>query len=330
MPYGKILIVDDVESNLYVAKGLMKPYELNIDTVSSGFEAIDKINEGNIYDIVFMDHMMPKMDGVEATKIIRDSGYKHPIVALTANAVIGQADIFLANGFDGFVSKPIDMRELNPVLKKFIRDKHPAEINAASRLQKETENKEISEDSSEASVDPELVEIFVRDISKALMTLEGLCGSHGDACADIDIKLYVVTVHGLKSSLANIGEKGLSGIARKLEEAGKNQDIAVMTAETPEFMNSLRVLIKTLTPLKEIKTSETTEKDLPFLREKLHTMQDACLTFDKKIAKDTIAELRQKDWPGQTNELLKAISENLMQGYFDEAAHVADDILTRA
>jgi signal transduction histidine kinase/ActR/RegA family two-component response regulator len=125
MPAGKVLIVDDVETNLYVAKGLMSPYKLNITTVMSGFDAIGKIKEGNVYDIVFMDHMMPKMDGIEATKLIREYGYGKPIVALTANAVTGQSEVFLANGFNDFISKPIDVRQLNAVLKKYVSGKQP-------------------------------------------------------------------------------------------------------------------------------------------------------------------------------------------------------------
>jgi CheY-like chemotaxis protein len=113
MPYGKILIVDDVESNLYVAKRLLDPYDLSLETASNAFKAIEEIKHGKVYDIIFMYHMMPGMDGIEATKIIRGLGYKHPIVALTANAIAGQAEIFLKNGFDGFIFKPIDTRQLN-------------------------------------------------------------------------------------------------------------------------------------------------------------------------------------------------------------------------
>ncbi|MCL2009474.1 MAG: transporter substrate-binding domain-containing protein [Synergistaceae bacterium] len=137
MPYGRVLVVDDVESNLYVVKGLLAPYKLSVDTVMSGFGAIDKIKDGGEYDIVFMDHMMPQMDGMEAAKIMRGMGYALPIVALTANALAGQAEVFLANGFDGFISKPIDVRELNATLKKFIRDKQPPEVIEAARRQNE-------------------------------------------------------------------------------------------------------------------------------------------------------------------------------------------------
>jgi signal transduction histidine kinase/CheY-like chemotaxis protein len=124
MPYGKVLLVDDMKPNLDVAALLLKPYQLNIETVESGLEAISLVKSGFEYDIIFMDHMMPVMDGIEAVKELRAMGYKRTIIALTANAVVGQQDIFIANGFDGYISKPIDIRQLNDALNKFIRDKN--------------------------------------------------------------------------------------------------------------------------------------------------------------------------------------------------------------
>jgi len=123
MPYGRVLVVDDMDAHLDVTKMLLRLYGLKIFTVKSGFEAIDNIKAGNEYDIVFMDHLMPKMDGIEATKIIRGLGYRHPIIALSANDLQGQAEVFLANGFDDFILKPIDLRQLDAVLNKLIRDK---------------------------------------------------------------------------------------------------------------------------------------------------------------------------------------------------------------
>jgi len=125
MPYGKILIVDDVDINLYVAEGMMIPYGLNIKTVLSGFEAVDLVTAGNTYDVIFMDHMMPQMDGIETTQKLRSLGYKGCIVALTANALVGNSEMFLNNGFDGFISKPIDTIQLDEILNKYVRDKHP-------------------------------------------------------------------------------------------------------------------------------------------------------------------------------------------------------------
>lgn len=134
MPYGHILVVDDVETNLFVAMGLMKPYKLNIDTVMSGREAIDRVRN-KTYDIIFMDHMMPDLDGIETTMHLRNSGYDAPIVALTANAVSGQSEMFIENGFDDFIAKPIDIRQLNAVLNHFIRDKQSPEVIEKARLE---------------------------------------------------------------------------------------------------------------------------------------------------------------------------------------------------
>jgi len=124
MPYGRVLIVDDVDINLHVAEGILGSYKIAVETAASGPEAIAKIKNGAVYDIIFMDHMMPPgMDGVEATKIIQDMGYDQPIVALTANALKGAEKMFIENGFSGFVPKPIDVDILETYLMRFIRDK---------------------------------------------------------------------------------------------------------------------------------------------------------------------------------------------------------------
>jgi signal transduction histidine kinase/CheY-like chemotaxis protein len=251
MPYGNVLIVDDVESNLYVAEGLMAPYGLSIETVMSGFEAIDKIKGGSVYDIVFMDHMMPKMDGVETTKIIRAMGYTHPVVALTANAVVGQSDIFLANGFDGFISKPIDVRQLNVTLKKLVRDKQPPEVIEAARRQRDEDSPKnnISDEISQPSLSPRLVELFLRDAVRAftaLSTIHEKSINYGDE----DVRLYTVNVHAMKSSLAHVGETELSALAAKLEQAGRDKDTTLMSAETGEFLGKLRAVIEKFTPQK--------------------------------------------------------------------------------
>jgi len=125
MPYGSVLIVDDIEINLFVAEAALEPYELQIEMASSGFETIDKIKNGSVYDIIFMDHMMPHMDGVETVAKLRELGYTGVIVALTANALVGNSEMFAQNGFDEFISKPIDFAQLDNILNKFIRRKQP-------------------------------------------------------------------------------------------------------------------------------------------------------------------------------------------------------------
>jgi len=127
MPYGSVLVVDDVEINLYVACEILLSYKLEVEMADSGFAAVEKITNGKKYDVIFMDHMMPKMDGIETTKKLRELGYTGFIVALTANALVGNDRMFENNGFDGFIAKPVDIKQINRILNKFVRDKHPEE-----------------------------------------------------------------------------------------------------------------------------------------------------------------------------------------------------------
>jgi len=238
MPYGKVMVVDDVESNLYVAKEMMTHYGLTIEAVSSGFEAIDRVKKGEVYDIIFMDHMMPKMDGMETTKILRESGYTHPIVALTANALIGQAKIFMENGFDDFISKPIDIRQLNTVLNKFIRNKQPSEVIA--KAQENTSHEESKP--AAPTVNPVLLSFFVKDAANALPVLESSLANI-ETISDDDLQLYAVTAHGMKSALINIGNTELSGLALTLEKAGKAKEKDLIKQKTQELIDGLKKII---------------------------------------------------------------------------------------
>jgi len=246
MPYGRILIVDDVESNLYVAKGLITPYELNVETARSGYEVIDKVRQGKTYDIIFMDHMMPKMDGMEATRIIRELGYRAPIVALTANAVIGQAEVFLNNGFDDFVSKPIDIRQLNAVLKKYVRDTQPPEVLMAAKKQVKA-GQEASEDQGKNDIpemDAKLIELIVNDIKENIIRLEEL-REKGD-WNDENTKLFTTYAHAMKSTMFNVGEAEISDYAAQLEQEGHNNNTSVISEEITEFIEKLRAVVDRL------------------------------------------------------------------------------------
>ncbi|MCL2218861.1 MAG: ATP-binding protein [Chitinispirillia bacterium] len=253
MPYGKIMIVDDVETNIYVAKGLMIPYGLQIDSAISGMAAIEKVKAGDLYDIIFMDHMMPKMDGIEATKILREIGYDRPIVALTANAVAGQADVFLQNGFDDFISKPIDIRKLNLLLNKMIRDKQPPEVLEEARKAasaKKDRGQSSASRTRRSAASPHFTKIFVQDAKKSVAALEALV-QKGGSYSEEDIQTYIIHTHGMKSALAYVGKMNLSEVALKLELLGRDNDTVAITAETPPFLESLRAVIEELSAEEE-------------------------------------------------------------------------------
>ena len=315
MPYGKVLIVDDVETNIYVAKGLLTPYGLKIDSVESGFAAIDKIKNGNVYDIVFMDHMMPKMDGVEATRIIRNMGYDHPIVALTANAVAGQADIFRKNGFDDFISKPIDIRQLNLVLNKLIRDKQAPEVIAAARKQAGSKETRAAE--------PDITEFFIQDASRSIKVLEDIAEKN-DYSDEDNIQTYIINVHGMKSALANIGKMDLSAVALKLEAAGREGKLDIIINETPVFLSSLKSYVDELMQKSTKVAIEPADDDIQFLREKLLVIKAACEEYDDETADEALTELREKEWSQQNGERISNITELLLHSAFDKVVKAID------
>ena len=294
MPYGKVLVVDDMETNLYVAEGLLASYNLSIETANSGSAALTKIENGNSYDVIFMDHMMPKMDGIETTKLLREAGYSAPIVALTANAMAGNAEMFRENGFDGFVPKPIDLRDLNTVLNKFVRDRHPEEAK------KYTDAIIISADVS-APADGKFVSLFCRDAKNSIITML-------DAMENGDMKLFTTNAHGLKSMLALLGEIDKSAIAAKLEESGNNNDMNFISNNLGSFIDSIEALIASLTPnLIDEKTNTELVEDTEFLREQLLKIKNACEEYNDATVYAILDSLKEKQWKASTIAALDEI-----------------------
>ena len=314
MPYGKVLIVDDVETNLYVAVGLMKLYRLQIDTAMSGQETIDKIQSGKAYDIIFMDHMMPEMDGIETTKHLRDMGYNAPIVALTANALVGQADMFLSNGFDEFISKPIDIRQLNSVLNKLIRDKQSLEvIEEAERQYAEL----TGQGRQPPQFDTLLQESFIRDARKTIDWLEE--HNNDSMLKDNEVlRNFTIKVHGIKSSLWNIGETTLAELASKLENFGREKDIEQITASVPDFMKELRAL---LNKLESSRYEYGAEDDIEDLHSKLIAIKDMCAAYNRKGTLDIISEI--KSYSKETKAVLDKIMEYVLHSDFEDAESAA-------
>jgi len=310
MPYGKVLIVDDVESNLYVAKGLLTPYELTVDTVISGFAAIDKIRAGEIYDIIFMDHMMPHMDGVETTHKLRAMGYRGVIVALTANALTGNREMFIENGFDEFISKPIDITFLNSILNMFIRDRHPKEAKKYSAEMMDSSKNKTKE------ITPNLIKAFLRDAENAVATLTNL-----DIDKD-DLKSFITTVHSMKSALANINEYSKSSFAQAMETAGRNNDKDYIRRHINDFKKILNELIDNLkSDISEDSDDSDIQEDLTLLKKHLMIMLEACEEYEDSIVYKNLDILNDKQWKKSTLDEFEKIRNLLfLESDFDAAA----------
>ncbi|MDR0221567.1 MAG: response regulator, partial [Lachnospiraceae bacterium] len=308
MPHARVLVVDDVETNLYVASGLLTPYGLKLETAQSGFEALDKVKRGEVYDIIFMDHMMPEMDGIETTRQIRESGYSQPIVALTANAVAGQAEVFAANGFDGFISKPIDVAELDNILHKFIEDKDPQNGEAPPPPPYES-----------VISNEKLLGVFVRDAKKVLPILQNTLDNIDDL-SDEGLRLFKVNIHAMKSSFAIIGETAAAKQAALLETAAAVRDLAAIQGGLPQIIEALADIIE---KQEAAEASNSVDEDPAFLRQQLEIIAKACEDYDDLTANAALKELEQRPWGKETGELVAKISQLLLGSEFELAAEAA-------
>ena len=269
MPYGKVLVVDDMPVNLQVARGLLVPYGLRVDTAGSGREAIALLQKTNTpYDLVFMDHMMPEMDGIEAVRIIREwenaapaQRRQVPIIALTANALIGIKGMFLANGFNGYISKPIDSIELDTALNNWVRDKQSAEILRRAEAEKaawpgtgehaarlpETavvEGLDLARGREQYGSDEVYIPILHAYLIHTKPALEKIRNPARDSLAE-----YTVLIHGLKGSSYGICAAGIGGKAAELEAAARRGDYERVMADNAAFIAAVESLLGELQTL---------------------------------------------------------------------------------
>lgn len=260
-PEAHILLVDDNELNLVVAKELLKPLRMQIDTAENGLQAV-KMVRGSQYDLVLMDHMMPVMDGIEAAKAIRalpeDKYQNLPIIALTANAMVDARKEFLNAGMNGFVAKPIDFTRICNQLKLWL----PKDL--VRDVPKEEAKKLLTDDLSDREIQPEnpqtefsfgegvkhcgskaalmkTIRIFYRTIDSKANKIEQ-CLKEGL------ISDYVIEVHALKSSALLIGAVPLSEAAKELESYGKQGKTEVLEEKTPEVLAMYRDFKNILKP----------------------------------------------------------------------------------
>ncbi len=261
MPYARVLVVDDVPTNLDVARGMLKPYGIKVDCVTSGQEAIDLIRRKDVtYDAIFMDHMMPEMDGIEAARIIRneigtDYAETIPIIAMTANAIVGNEEVFLHSGFQAFVAKPIDVMLLDSVIRHWIRDKSlekgladmqaqdasdvhfgpgrtGAERNGSGMTIPGLELEEcLKRFGGDEEVLRNVLDSYVHNIP---LMLEKIRAATQERLGD-----YAVVVHGIKGSSHNICAQAVGELAQALENAAMAGNFVFVEANNGAFLQAV-------------------------------------------------------------------------------------------
>ena len=341
----KILVVDDNLTNLLIAKGLMQPYKFNIDTATSGDEAIGCIKDNKYeYDLIFMDYMMPGKDGVATTREIRELDRAYckdvPVVALTANAVYGAKKELLAAGFDDYLAKPIDVEQLENILFKYLVDRNDENDTYDTSEENATDVEEATNvpdnevniqgiDSKTAMVKMGLdVKTYMSILKTYQKDLASAINRIITEKNDNDINSFVIDVHAVKSSSAGVGAMELSELARQLEMAGKNGEMEFIETHFDEFTVLARQINTALCEFMGIQTDENkTNSDLlpqdidireAFEHEWIEQMIEACEDMDSQLLGELVERVAESNSDKQIAKILSDISEYANQYEFDE------------
>ncbi len=284
-PDAEVLVVDDNPMNLNVIKGLLKSTKMFLTTASSGEECLEKLRYGN-FDIVLLDHMMPGMDGVETCKHIRENNPDLPVYALTANTAVGE-DFYIENGFNGYLSKPIDSKVLERTIMKHLPEEIMSKATEADAVEDLTEIPEKLKwvyDIDTINVEEGIknaggVSAYIFSLQLFLDTIDGNIKVIQKAYDEGDYMLYTVKVHALKTSCRIIGDLNLSKKCEDLENAGNKDDISFIKEHTNEMLTEYRAYEDKLAGLLEKDEEEEADKEeIP-----LEELQDAYAALKELI-----------------------------------------------
>lgn len=353
-PNARILVTDDNNINLKVSASLFRSYGIRVDVAESGKQAIEMCKT-NPYDIIFMDHMMPEIDGVEAMKRIRtlldDDSYKSCIIALTANAISGVREQMEEDGFDGYISKPIDIAYMEEMLLRFLPheliiyvDEDMMEEQPSETVQAVNEPKAAASDKTdnmdettlEACLEGFLVEQGIINCGSDRETYEDILQVYyesGDSRIDElagflahkDYKNYIIAVHGLKSSSASIGAMELSERAKAHELSGKEEKYDFLHEDFDDLVSLYRATLEKIGRALVCcgRISETTESyviSAKLQRKAVEALCQMAEDFQYDRVKRLIGELELCELPGDIRKNIDSLKravdmENVKEMY---------------
>ncbi|MDR2522005.1 MAG: PAS domain-containing protein [Spirochaetaceae bacterium] len=360
-PTARVLIIDDILTNLVVAEGLLAPYQMRVNTCLSGGDALSLIKElaqkDEYFDGIFIDHMMPGMDGIETAQAIRalaESGFGEvfatvPLVAFTANAIIGMREIFLENGFTDYIVKPIDIKKLDESLRSIIPPEKQ-QIKPQTPENDDSDKKNISNIVQEIScidgIDMQTALSHVRTEANLITVLrqfiaefDGYINGIQTALRDEDWYEYTLKVHAIKGVLATIGNTALSQAARELELAAREeryelcrQKTDALCAAVAGFYTALQKSALVCGERAQDTPQERTAVGGTTFRKKLQALYDAAFRFNSDEAEQAlglISRVEPEDaaLKARWEKALPAIRANIEGFNYDEAAGLVKALL---
>ncbi|MCM1254320.1 MAG: PocR ligand-binding domain-containing protein [Clostridium sp.] len=317
-PDAKILIVDDNAVNLTVAEGLLEPLKMEVDTATSGKEAIDKISQQH-YDLVFMDHMMPELDGVETTRIIRRFHQEYndvPIIALTANAVEGTKEMFCQEGMNDFVAKPIELRILVSKVRQWLPiEKIQKTYMMGGTAAKENQSANIQVGDLDVAFALKflgnedlfwsVLKVYYKAIEKKAKLIKELEEAE-------DWTAYTIEVHALKSSSKQIGAITLSDRAAALEQAGNARNSSFIHKHTDRMLQqylSYRDVFAPFCPEEEEDNSQKEKISTSALLKYFSDMRAAVEDLDMDKMEEVIQEMNHYSYEDWQQEMFKQMKD---------------------
>lgn len=333
-PEAEVLVVDDNRMNLVVFRNLLKQTKVRIDEAESGDAGLS-LTLGKKYDIIFLDHMMPRKDGIETLHELRtqpeNPNRETPTVCLTANAVLGARERYIAAGFDGYLSKPIDSGKLENLLFAFLpKEKLKAPGDEAAERKAADDFPEILAPlrdvdwldlslgiRNSGSVDGylTLLRMFCESVDEKAEEIEKLCEKG-------DFKEYTIKVHALKSSARIIGIEAFAEEAQQMEDAGKNGDTEYIRRHQEDFLAKYRSIKAPLAKVFAIKQEticeDKPEADAEMRKDVLGKIRAAAEEMDCDRLEEIFEEMRRYRIPPQEEEMWKRLEEASEQYDYDE------------
>jgi CheY-like chemotaxis protein len=335
------LVVDDINTNLKVMEGFLAFYEIQTDICLSGREAVE-LARMNYYDIVFMDHMMPEMDGIETTAAIRgidrEGVYyqKLPIIALTANAVVEQREMFLQSGMNDFLAKPVELQKLDALLKKWIPKEKQHSRDADREEAPQTGNLEgIAIEG--VSVEKGLFNLggriaaYIDILGEFYQDAQDRIGKIEECLEEGDLNLYRILVHALKGAARNIGAEEFGNLAAELEEYAREGNREAVLARSDELLNVLRTLMGNIRDALERRLEGEvyveSGEELTALQEE--TLSSALARMDIKTVDELLAEYTAMPLHPKIRGELSKIKRDVLMFEYDKAIERLGELSSR-
>ena len=329
-----VLIVDDNKMNLKVAAGLLEPLKMTIDVADSGKKAIEMIKT-MAYDLVFMDHMMPVMDGIETTQYIRsldDEYFKElPIIALSANAVTGARELFLENGMSDFVAKPIDLKEICEKIRYWLPSDYIETCNTSVIDEKQEDLSEFEGiegiDAKEGVKNSGSKELFASLLADFYRLIDMKANKIEKCLDDGLLKDYTIEVHALKNTARMIGAIELSESFRHLEELGNEKDERTLFRDTPAVLSHFRMYKQFLKEYASMDENNKQETDTAHLTQLLAQIGSRMNDFDLDGVDEAMNELECYKMPEGCSDKMDELRAYVADVAMEDVIRVAGELI---